>query len=91
MLNVVSRDLKEKTRLIRKRDYIPASIHGKKLEKSIPISIYKTDFTRMIDAGKNTSVLELNLNGEIKKCLLREVQVDSVKEGFIHIDFLLVD
>ena len=45
----------------------------------------------MIDAGQNTGVLELNLNGDIKKCLLREVQVDSVKEGFIHIDFLLVD
>ncbi|MGL4912478.1 MAG: hypothetical protein ACRC3Y_08600 [Romboutsia sp.] len=91
MLNVVSRDLNEKTRLIRARDYIPASIHGNKLDRSIPISIYKTDFARMIDAGQNTGILELNLNGDIKKCLLREVQVDSVKEGFIHIDFLLVD
>jgi len=91
MLNVVSRDLNEKTRFIRERGYIPAVIYGTQLDRSIPISVYKTDFARMIDSGKNSGVLELNLNGDIKKCLLREVQVDSVKDGFLHIDFMLVD
>lgn len=91
MLNVVSRDLNEKTRFIRERDYIPAVIYGNQLDRSIPISVYKTDFTRMVDAGESTGVLELNLNGDIKKCLLREVQVDGVKDGFLHIDFMLVD
>ena len=91
MLNVVSRDLNEKTRFIRERGYIPAVIYGTQLDRSIPISVYKTDFARMIDSGKNSGILELNLNGEIKKCLLREVQVDGVKDGFLHIDFMLVD
>jgi large subunit ribosomal protein L25 len=91
MLNVVSRDLNEKTRFIRERGYIPAVIYGTQLDRSIPISVYKTDFARMIDSGKNSRVLELNLNGDIKKCLLREVQVDGVKDGFLHIDFMLVD
>ncbi|MPM23716.1 50S ribosomal protein L25 [bioreactor metagenome] len=91
MLNVVNRDLNEKTRIIRERDYIPAVIYSNKLDKSIPIAVYKTDFTRLVDAGENTDVLELNLNGDIKKCLLREVQIDGVKDGFIHIDFMLVD
>jgi large subunit ribosomal protein L25 len=91
MLNVVSRDLNEKTRFIRERGYIPAVIFGNQLDRSIPISVYKTDFARMVDAGENTGVLELNLNGDIRKCLLREVQVDGVKDGFLHIDFMLVD
>lgn len=91
MLNVISRDLNEKTRLIRKRGYIPAVIYGTQLDRSIPISVYKTDFARLIDGGENSGVLELNLNGDIKKCLLREVQVDGVKDGFLHIDFMLVD
>ncbi len=81
MLNVVSRDLNEKTRFIRERGYIPAVIYGNQLDRSIPISVYKTDFARMVDSGENSGVLELNLNGDIKKCLLREVQVDSVKDG----------
>jgi large subunit ribosomal protein L25 len=91
MLNVVSRDLNEKTRFIRERGYIPAVIYGTKLDRSIPISVHKTDFARMVDAGENSGALELNLNGDIKKCLLREVQVDGVKDGFLHIDFMLVD
>lgn len=91
MLNVVSRDLNEKTKLVRARGYIPAVIYSSKLENSIPIEIYKTDFARMIESGESTDVVELNLNGDIKKCLLREVQVDGVKEGFLHIDFMLID
>ncbi|HSQ89119.1 hypothetical protein [Romboutsia sp.] len=91
MLNVVSRDLNEKTKFIRERGYIPAVIYGNQLDRSIPISVYKTDFARMVGAGENSGVLELNLNGDIKKCLLREVQVDGVKDGFLHIDFMLVD
>jgi len=70
MLNVVSRDLNEKTRFIRERGYIPAVIYGTQLDRSIPISVYKTDFARMIDSGKNSGVLELNLNGDIKKWLV---------------------
>ena len=91
MLNVVNRDLNEKTKFIRARGYIPAVIYGSQLEKSIPVELYKTDFARMVDAGENTGFVELNLNGDIKKCLLREVQVDGVKDGFLHIDFMLVD
>ena len=89
MLNALNRDLNEKTKHIRERGYIPANIHHAKLEKSIPVEVYVTDFKRFIDAKKHLGTFELNLDGEINNCKLSEVQIDSI-DGFIHIDFLLV-
>ncbi|MEG0843970.1 MAG: hypothetical protein RSD22_08210 [Romboutsia sp.] len=90
MLSVLSRDLNEKTKKIRSRGYIPGVIYGNTLDNSIPIEVYKTDFKRFIEAGENTKPVDLNLNGDIKKCVITEVQIDSFKEGILHINFRLV-
>ena len=90
MINVLKRDLKEKNKEIIARDYIPGNIYASHLEKSIPIEIYKTDFIRLVESGDHKPTINLNLNGDIKKCSLREVQVDPIKGNYIHLDFLLL-
>ncbi|MGL5316693.1 MAG: hypothetical protein ACRC92_25780 [Peptostreptococcaceae bacterium] len=90
MINVLSRDLKEKTRHVIANGYIPGVIYGSKLEQSIPVQIYKTDFKRLIESNGHKGVLELNLNGEIKNCLITDVQIDSLRDTYLHIDFKLV-
>lgn len=91
MINVSLRDVNEKTRLIRAKGFIPAVIYGNQLEKSIPIELYKTDFKRYLEAHGPSNSIDLNLDGEIKKCLITNVQIDGVKDCFVHIDFKLVD
>ncbi len=90
MLNVCVRDLNEKTKSIIKRGYIPAVIYGTQLEKSIPVEVYITDFKRLIEGNGHKSNLELNLDGEVKNCMITDVQIDGIKDKFLHIDFLLV-
>ena len=90
MLNALNRDLNEKNKAIRKRGYIPAVIYGKKLDNSIPVEIHKTEFQRFLDANDASKIVEVNLNGEIRNCKITDVQIDGVKEGFLHIDLLLV-
>ncbi|MGL4912118.1 MAG: hypothetical protein ACRC3Y_06730 [Romboutsia sp.] len=90
MLNVLYRDLNEKTRVIRERGYIPAVIFGNKLDNSIPIELYKTDFKRLIEAGDNTNHIDLNLNGEVKTCVITNVDIEPIKEVVLHIDFRLL-
>ena len=90
MLNVLYRNLNEKTKAIRERGYIPAIIYSNKLDKSIPIELYKTDFKRLIESGGNTKPIDLNLNGEIKTCVITNVDIEPIKEVFLHIDFRLV-
>ena len=90
MLNALNRDLNEKTKAIISRGYIPAVIYGNKLDNSIPVEIHRTEFQRFLDANDPSSVIEVNLNGEIRNCKITDVQIDGVKEGFLHIDLLLV-
>ena len=90
MLNALSRDLNEKTKAIRSRGYIPAVLYGNKLDNSIPIEVYKTECQRYIDANGGDKIVEVNLNGEIRNCKITDVQIDGVKEGFLHIDFLVL-
>ena len=90
MLNAQNRDLNEKTKSIRKRGYIPAVIYGKKLDNSIPVEIHRTEFQRFLDANNASKVVEVNLNGEVINCKITDVQIDGIKEGFLHIDLLLV-
>ena len=90
MLNALSRDLNEKTKAIRSKGYIPAVIYGNKLDNSIPIAIHKTEFQRYLDANGGDNIVEVNLNGEVRNCKITDVQIDGFKDGFLHIDFLLV-
>lgn len=90
MLNALHRDLNEKTKAIRNRGYIPAVLYGNKLDNSIPIEIHKTEFQRYLDANGGNKVVEINLNGEVRNCKIKEVQIDGVKEGYLHIDFLVL-
>ena len=90
MLNVLIRDLNEKTKAIRSRGYIPAIIYGNKLDNSIPIEVHKTEFQRYLDINGRGKIVELNLNGDIRNCKITDIQVDNIKDDFLHIDFLLV-
>lgn len=90
MLNALHRDLNEKTKAIRNRGYIPAVLYGNKLDNSIPIEIHKTEFQRYLDANGGNEIVEINLNGEARNCKIKEVQIDGVKEVFLHIDFLVL-
>lgn len=89
MLNVLNRDLSEKTKAIRKRNYVPANIHSTKLENTIPVEVHVTDFKRFVDANKHLNTFEVKLDDIVMNCRISEVQIDSI-EGYIHIDFVLV-
>lgn len=90
MLNISNRDINEKTRFVRARGYIPAVIYSSKLDESIPVEVYKTDFKRLIESNNHKGSIELNLNGDIYNCTITDVQIDGIKDGFLHIDFKLV-
>ncbi|MGL6105091.1 hypothetical protein [Romboutsia sp.] len=90
MINVLSRDLNEKTKQVIANGYIPGVIYGNQLEQSIPVKLYKTDFKRLIETNGHKGILELNLNGEVKNCLITDVQIDGLRDTFLHIDFKLV-
>lgn len=91
MINVLHRDSSKKTKFVRDKGFIPAVIYGRQLEKSIPIEIYKTDFKRFLENNPSNRFVDLSLDGDVKKCLITDVQIDSVRDYFLHIDLRLVE
>ncbi|MEG1131569.1 MAG: hypothetical protein RSD77_04580 [Romboutsia sp.] len=87
MLKVYKRDLNQKNKSIRKAGYIIGLISGPTLENDIPIQIPKTQFLRFAESSNNNLNVDLLLDGEIKKCIITEIQSEPAFEGYLHINF----
>lgn len=75
---------------LRKEGNIPAVVYGpQKTNRSIFLS--EADLMKTIkDVGRN-GVISLDVNGTKENVILTDYQVDPLKNGFVHVDFLSVD
>jgi large subunit ribosomal protein L25 len=75
---------------IRKEGNIPGIVYGARKEnKSIYLS--EIEFLKTVkDVGRN-GVISLDINGNTQNVIVTDYQVDPLKNGFIHVDFLAVD
>ena len=84
-------DISERTeqgKKVRTKGEVPCVIYGESLDKSISCKIPRKEMLKLLSSPKN-SVLSLNLDGTIEKCVLKEVQRDTFGE-IIHLDFQYV-
>lgn len=91
-LTVQERDASKKsiTRSLRKNGKIPAVLYGKSSENK-PVSVDERDMVHIFqDVGRN-GVIQLNLNGKTYSVMTHDIQYDSLKREYIHLDFLEVD
>ena len=78
----------EKGKKVRTKGEVPCVIYRESLDKSISCKIPRKEMLKLLSSPKN-SVLSLNLDGTIEKCVLKEVQRDTFGE-IIHLDFQYV-
>ncbi|PSL42255.1 LSU ribosomal protein L25P [Salsuginibacillus halophilus] len=85
-----SEDRAEKKRL-RREGFVPGVLYGKTTE-SKAVSVPNVAFIKtMREAGRN-GIVELNFdNGAKHKVIVNDVQTDSLKDTYEHIDFFEVD
>ena len=75
---------------IRKEGNVPAIVYGAKKENT-SIYLSEMDLLKTIkDVGRN-GVISLDVNGNTQNVIVTDYQVDPLKNGFIHVDFLAVD
>ena len=75
---------------IRKEGNVPAIVYGAQKENT---SIYLSEvqlLKTIKDVGRN-GVISLDVNGNTQNVIVTDYQVDPLKNGFIHVDFLAVD
>lgn len=89
-LNVVSRDTKKKLETLRKEGFLPAVFYGKK-EKSTPISVKLTDFSKVWKEAGETTVISLKGAGDDVEALIHDIQYDPVTEVPQHVDFYVFE
>ena len=81
---------KNANRRARASGRVPGIVYGRGLD-SVAVSVDPKDLERILhsEAGHNT-IFKLIFEGDAKNVLIRDYQVDSVKEEFLHADFQTV-
>lgn len=84
----IRKDFGKKTKILKSADKIPAVVYGPGV-KNASIEIDYRDFQKVFKAAGESSLIELNVEGEKEKrpVLIHEIQKDSVTDKFIHVDF----
>ncbi len=82
---------KSSRRQVRREGSIPAILYGKKIKKSIPITVSPRALAKiMLEKGEN-AIITLEGLKQKKTALLRELQKHPVTDKYIHADFVEVD
>lgn len=83
---------KKASKDIRKQGLIPCNIYGiKKGENGLPqAESFTAEFTELRKAvyTPNVYVVNLNIDGEEKKAVIKELQFHPVSDALLHVDFL---
>lgn len=84
----IRKNLKRKTKLLRKQNKLPAVLYGHKA-KNTPLEISYKDFERIYKEAGESSLISLEIEGEKKayQVLIHDIQRDPLSGRFIHVDF----
>jgi len=88
--NVSERLSDEKAKLLRQNGQVPCIIYGASLEEAISVKITKKELQKLISSNTSSSLIPLNLNGQAKTCVVKELQKDPYGK-VIHVDFQSVN
>lgn len=84
--------LGKKNKQLRKQNLIPASIYGPGIKKTLTVSLNEKDFRKLYKAVGHSKLFDYEVDGSAaKKGLLKEVQIDKLKDKVIHASIYSVD
>ena len=82
---VYKRDAKTNQKRLRKLGQTPGIIYGEFLKTSIPIQIPTKSLEKLLKTNNSGSIIEIDLEGKILNCVVKEVQKNSLHE-ILHVD-----
>ena len=78
---------KSNTRALRNQGNVPCVLYGG--EKQVCFYAHENDFRKLVYTP-DVFIVELNIDGEIKKAIMQDIQFHPVTDKILHIDFLEV-
>lgn len=89
-LSATTRTIRGKqTRALRRAGRLPAVLYGRGVEPTA-IELDGRQASKILARASGTTLLDLELNGEVHKVLVREIQRDFIRHDLRHVDFLKV-
>ncbi|RJP46865.1 MAG: 50S ribosomal protein L25 [Armatimonadetes bacterium] len=83
--------LGKKVKILRREGIIPAHVFGKKIETE-HVSVNRLEFLKVFEQVGETGLVDLKIGSEkVRPVLIRDIQVDPVREEPLHIDFYQVN
>ncbi len=73
----------------REEGLVPAVIYGTELEKSITVFLNANEFSKIYKKASGSALINLKIEGETNphEVLIKDVSVEPVKGGCLHVDF----
>ncbi len=87
-LNAEIRNVKAKT--LRKQNRVPAVIYGSNIE-AVNLSLDKKETMAILRKARRTDIFEVNVGGDVFRCIIKEVQKHPVTSDVYHVDFYKFD
>lgn len=81
--------LGKQVKSLRRDGILPAILYGANVEPT-PIQLNALDAARVLSGVSASTLIDLNVNGETHKVLLRDIQRHVIKRHMTHVDFLQV-
>lgn len=81
--------LGKQVKSLRRDGILPAILYGANVEPT-PIQLNALDAARVLSGVSASTLIDLNINGETHKVLLRDIQRHVIKRHMTHVDFLQV-
>ncbi len=79
----------KQVRALRRQGLLPAILYGAGIEP-IPLELDARETAKALSGISGGTLIDLKVNGEVHKVLIREIQRDVIKRNPIHVDFLKV-
>lgn len=77
---------KNKVNKLRKADMVPGVIYSKG-EETRSIKVDRGNLQRVYKIAGTSSIIDLELEGETIPAIIKELQLDPVKDEYVHVDF----
>lgn len=83
----IRKDLGEKVEILRKKGILPGVLYGPKLKAAQSLELDERHFEKIYKEAGESSLISLEIEGKKFPVLIHEVQLDSLTEKPIHVDF----
>jgi len=80
----------KKVSKLRAEGKTPAILYGRSLKEPIPVSMERTDLSKVLRKSSYSSLITVNVDGEEHNTLVRDFQIDKLRGDLTHVDFLVV-